>query len=93
MPSVEIVVHHEVGLHARPAAAFVKIANGYPCEIKVTNITAGSPTINAKSILGVLSIGVHQGHTIKIEADGDKSQDALTALEDLIANNFGENVP
>ena len=64
MPSIEVVVTHEVGLHARPAAAFVKTAASYPCEIKVTNLTAGSPAVNAKSILGVLSIGVHQDNTI-----------------------------
>ena len=90
MPSIEVVVTHEVGLHARPAASFVKTAASYPCDIKVTNVTAGSPAVNAKSILGVLSIGVHQGHTITVEAVGEQAQAALDALQTLIADNFGE---
>ena len=90
MPSIEIVVTHEVGLHARPAATLVKTAAGFPCEVKVTNQTGGSPPVNAKSILGVLSIGVHQDHTIEIEAEGEKSQEALQALKQLIQDNFGE---
>lgn len=90
MPSLEITVNHKVGLHARPAAEFVKTANNFPCDITVTNLTSGSDTINAKSILGILSIGVNQGHIVKIEANGDQAVEALAALQALIEANFGE---
>jgi phosphocarrier protein FPr len=87
---MEVTVQHKVGLHARPAAKFVKTANGFPCDIKVSNLTTGSVPANAKSILGVLSIGVQQGHLIKVEASGEKADEALTQLRHLIASNFGE---
>lgn len=90
MPEMEITVQHKVGLHARPAAQFVKIANGFPCEIKVSNLTTESVPANAKSILGVLSIGVKQGHLIRLEASGEKADEALTQLQNLITSNFGE---
>ena len=90
MTKMEITVHHEVGLHARPAASFVKMANGYPCDITVTNLTTSSEPVNAKSILGVLSIGVQKGHRIEVEAKGDQAEDALNQLQHLIDSNFGE---
>lgn len=90
MAKMEITVQHEVGLHARPAASFVKMANGYPCDIKVTNLTTQSEPANAKSILGVLSIGVQKGHRIEVEAQGDRAEDALDQLRLLIDSNFGE---
>jgi len=90
MPKLEIAVNHKVGLHARPAAAFVKTAHSFPCDVTVTNLTSGSETINAKSILGILSIGVNQGHIVKIEATGDQADEALAALQSLIEENFGE---
>jgi len=90
MPAMEITVQHKVGLHARPAAQFVKVANRFPCEIKVTNLTTVSVPANAKSILGILSIGVQQDHVIQVEASGEQADEALTQLRLLIENNFGE---
>lgn len=90
MPSVDLIVHHSVGLHARPAAEFVKLANRYPCEIKIRNLTTNGKFVNAKSILSVLTLGVNQGHEICVEAEGEQAEESLTALSDLINNNFGE---
>jgi phosphotransferase system HPr (HPr) family protein len=90
MKNIELTVTHAVGLHARPAAAFVKMAASYPCEIKVRNLTTQGPFVNAKSILSVLTLGVNQGHRIAIEAIGDQADEALGALGTLIENNFGE---
>ncbi len=90
MQSSDITVTHPVGLHARPAAEFVKTAGKFPCSITVCNLTAAGKTVNAKSILSVLTLGVQQGHTIRIETDGEKEAEALTALKDLIQANFGE---
>lgn len=92
MAEIEIVVEHEVGLHARPAAVFVKTATQFPCDIMVSKIRAGndSTAVNAKSILSVLSLGVEQGDVIKIKTTGKEAQEALTALKTLIESNFAE---
>ncbi len=90
MAKTEISVQHKVGLHARPASQFVKLANKYPCTISVCNATAGGKAVNAKSILNVLTLGVQQGHTIEIEAEGEQAGDAVDALRQLVLDNFGE---
>lgn len=91
MPSIEIDVLHSVGLHARPASQFVQLAMKYPCDIMVKNITSGSDAVNAKSILGVLSLGVNKGNKIEIDANGESADDAIEALKALVQDNFGEN--
>jgi phosphotransferase system HPr (HPr) family protein len=90
MQSCDILVTHPVGLHARPAAEFVKTAGKFPCNITVSNLTTAGKTVNAKSILSVLTLGVQQGHTIRIETDGENEVEAMVALQELIASNFGE---
>ncbi len=90
MPSIVITVNHPAGLHARPAAEFVKTAIKFPCEITVRNLTTDKPAVNAKSILSVLTLSVNQGHQIEITAECDSADEALQALSDLIASNFGE---
>ena len=93
MPSAEVAVMHPAGLHARPAAEFVKLAASFPCNIKVRNLTADIKVVNAKSILSVLTLGVQQGHRIWIETSGEKEAEALKALMELIESNFGEAKP
>ncbi len=90
MPQSEIVVRHKVGLHARPATLFVKLAASFPCDITVQNVTTGSKSVNAKSILSLLSIGVSKDNTILIETSGEQADEALAALLDLVKSNFGE---
>ena len=90
MPSLSIKVDHSVGLHARPAAEFVKLASGFSCDIQIKNDSTESKFVNAKSILGVLTLGVNQGHTILINAEGEQADEALEAIKQLVENNFGE---
>lgn len=90
MASLEIIVKHSAGLHARPASKFVQTATKFPCNITVTNATSAGKTINAKSILQVLTLGVNQDNTVLIEAEGEKEIEALAALKELIESNFGE---
>lgn len=90
MPSTLLTVTHSAGLHARPAAEFVKTAGAYPCQITVRNVTDDKPAVNAKSILSVLTLGVNQGYQIEISAEGESAAAALQALTDLITKNFGE---
>jgi phosphotransferase system HPr (HPr) family protein len=86
MPEITLTVHHEVGLHARPAAVFVKTAKQFCSAIKVTH---GEREANAKSILSVLTLGVDQGAVITLCAEGEDADQALETLEVLIEDNFG----
>ena len=88
MPEITVMVKHEVGLHARPASMFVQIAAKFSSDI---DVTYGETTVNAKSILGVLTLGAHKDAEIIIKAEGEDAEDALQALEQLVLDNFGEN--
>ena len=85
-----LTVKHKLGLHARPAALFVQRASRFASQISVANVTRPSKTVDAKSILGVLTIGVAQNHTITLTADGPDAEAAINGLTELIENNFGE---
>ncbi len=87
MQEVTVIVTHEVGLHARPAAAFVSTAKKFQSNITVAK---GETKVNAKSILSVLTLGVNQNTPITIRAEGADEQEAVKALTELVAKNFGE---
>ncbi len=88
MQKTQVVVLHEVGLHARPASLFVSTAGKYQSNIKVRNQTAQGDWGNAKSILKVLTLGVEKGHCIEITAEGPDEEEAIKALEALVRSNF-----
>ena len=90
MKSVELTLTNEVGLHARPAALFVKTAARYKSNIQVRNITRNQGWVNAKSILKVLSLGVEKNHQVEISTEGQDEEDALQALEGLVRSDFQE---
>jgi phosphocarrier protein HPr len=90
METIEVIIQHPAGLHARPASKFVRLASSFPCTIQLSDLTSGGAAVNAKSILGVLSLGVDQGHQIRVEADGERAAEAVAALRELIETNFGE---
>jgi phosphocarrier protein HPr len=87
MVSREVVVQNQVGLHARPATFFIQKANEFKASIWVEK---DERKVNAKSLLGVLSLGITKGITINIMADGVDEEDAVTTLVDLIKSNFAE---
>jgi phosphocarrier protein len=87
MLSQEVLVNNQVGLHARPATFFIQKANEFKCSIWVEK---EERRINAKSLLGVLSLGIIKGTTITLIADGADEAEAVKALSDLIASNFSE---
>lgn len=91
MVQSKIVVRHKVGLHARPASVFVQSANKFTSEVTVRNVTAGGESVDAKSILMVLTLGVMKDHEIELQADGSDEQQALDCLVDLVRSNFGEH--
>lgn len=84
--SVEVLITHPVGLHARPATVFVKAASKYKSKITVFN---GAKSGNAKSILAVLSLAAVSGARIRIEADGEDALEALQGLKELVESDFG----
>ncbi len=86
MCSKEVTVVNEVGLHARPATFFIQKANEYKSSIWVERDTR---RINAKSLLGVLSLGITKGSTITIIADGVDEEKAVDSLVELVENCLG----
>ena len=87
MYTQEITVNNEVGLHARPATFFIQKANEFKCSIWVEK---EERRVNAKSLLGVLSLGITKGSSIVISAEGPDEEEAVNALCSLIESNFGE---
>ena len=87
MVSKEVQVQNQVGLYARPATFFIQKANEFKSTIMVEK---EERRVNAKSLLGVLSLGITKGTTINLVADGSDEQEAIDALSELIASNFNE---
>ena len=87
MFSKEVVVQNQVGLHARPATFFIQKANEFKSSIWVEK---EERKVNAKSLLGVLSLGITKGTAINIIADGLDEEEAVTTLVNLISSNFSE---
>lgn len=83
----DVEVQNQVGLHARPATFFIQKANEYKSTIWVER---EDRRVNAKSLLGVLSLGIIGGTTIKIIADGTDEQGAVDGLVALVESGFAE---
>ncbi|MGD2179221.1 MAG: phosphoenolpyruvate--protein phosphotransferase, partial [Anaerolineae bacterium] len=89
--SLELIVPNPTGLHARPAARFVRTAMRFDADITVQNVTHGRPVANAKSMMAVANTGTAwQGERILITAAGDDADEALAALQALVESGFGE---
>lgn len=83
----EVTVENQVGLHARPATFFIQKANEYKASIWVEK---EERRVNAKSLLGVLSLGIVGGTAIRIIADGPDEQAAVDGLVKLVNSSFSE---
>ena len=81
----EVTIQNQVGLHARPATSFIQKANEYKSSVWIEK---EERRVNAKSLLGVLSLGIIGGTTIKIISDGIDEEDAVEGLVKLIENGF-----
>ncbi|MEN6435809.1 MAG: HPr family phosphocarrier protein [Anaerolineaceae bacterium] len=90
MESLTIKVINQVGLHARPAASFVKKAQSFASQILIENVSKRSEKVNAKSFVKILSIAVDHDNDIRITADGDDAVQAIQGLKELVDANFGE---
>ena len=85
MISRNVSIQNNVGLHARPATFFIQKANSYKSSIWVEN---EDRRVNAKSLLGVLSMGIVKGMTVTLIADGPDEAEALAGLAELIDSGF-----
>ena len=83
----DVKVENQVGLHARPATFFIQKANEYKSSIWVEK---EERHVNAKSLLGVLSLGIIGGTTIKVIADGSDETEAVEGLVSLVESGFAE---
>ena len=83
----DVLVQNQVGLHARPATFFIQKANGFKSSIWVEK---DERRVNAKSLLGVLSLGIVGGTSIDIIADGADEQAAVDGLIKLVESGFAE---
>lgn len=83
----EVVLRNQAGLHARPATFFIQKANEFKSLIMIEK---EERRVNAKSLLGVLSLGIEEGTKIKILADGPDEEAAVTALAKLIESGFAD---
>ena len=84
----EFTVLNKQGIHARPAASFVKIANRFSCEVVVEK---DGEQINGKSIMGLMMLAAGPGSKLTIRCEGADSQEALDELEKLIKRKFDED--
>ena len=82
-----VEVMNQVGLRARPATFFTQKANEFKCQVWIEK---EERRVNAKSLLGVLSLGIIKGMTISIAADGEDEERAVETLCELISHDFAE---
>ena len=87
MKTREVVITNASGLHARPATFFIQKANCYKSTILIEK---DDRKVNAKSLLGVLSLGIAKGMTVTLTADGQDEDMALSGLVSLINSGFNE---
>ena len=83
----KMVISNKLGLHARAAAKFVRIAAGYQSEVM---INLGNQEVSGKSIMGIMMLAAGKGTEINLVTVGPDEEEALIALENLILNRFGE---
>jgi phosphocarrier protein HPr len=88
MAQREVIVGSRIGLHARPAALFVKAATEQP--VKITIRKGDGQPVDARSILRVLALGAKNGDTITLEADGDGAVEALEAVAIVVAEDHDD---
>ena len=83
----QMVVQNKLGIHARPAAMFVKIANRFACSVMVEK---DGETVNGKSIMGLMMLAAGPGSKLKVHAEGRDASQALAELAMLVARKFDE---
>ncbi len=83
----ELTIRNKMGMHARPAAQFVKRASKYKCDIWVEK---DDEPVNGKSIMGLMMLAAGRGETIKLTTEGTDAEAAMADLEELVNTGFGD---
>src|SRR5216117_1589343 len=84
----ELVVRNKLGIHARPAAMFVKTANRFECDVFVEK---DGEKVNGKSIMGLMMLAAGPGSKLTVHAEGDDAAKAVTEIEELLKRKFDED--
>ena len=87
MIKTSTTISNKLGLHARASAKLTKLAGSFPCD---GFMSRGDRRINAKSIMGVMMLAAGMGTEVEVETNGEREQEAMDALLELIADKFGE---
>lgn len=88
MPKAEVEIINKLGLHARASAKLTQLAGSYPCEVWMER---NGRRINAKSIMGVMMLAAGIGAKVVVDCEGERADEALQSLLQLIADRFGED--
>ena len=83
----KLEIKNKLGLHARAAALLVQTVNRFAAEVKISK---GDQLVNARSIIGVLTLGAAKGSKVRVEARGKDAEDSMRAIEEIFKNNFHE---
>jgi phosphocarrier protein len=86
---IEVTIQNPQGLHARPAAQFVRVAAKYP-TVELTVVKEGT-SVNGKSIIGIMMLAAGPGSTLQLRAHGEGAQGLLADLQNLVNSHFGES--
>jgi phosphocarrier protein FPr len=92
-PTLRLEIRNPLGLHARPAARFVQTAAGFDADVQVRNLTTGRGPASGRSLNGLATLGVRQGHEVLVSAHGAQAAAALEALAALAERDFDEQAP
>ncbi len=87
MITKKLTILNKLGIHARPAAQFVRVASRFQCDVSVEK---DDETVDGKSIMGLMMLAVGCGADITVTTDGSDEAEAMAALEELIGKKFGE---
>ena len=87
MPRGDAAIINKLGLHARASAKLTQLASSFPCEVWLER---NGRRVNAKSIMGVMMLAAARGSTITIDTQGERADEALQAIQELVADRFGE---
>ncbi len=88
MPERRATVASKVGLHARPAAIFVKAASEQPASVTVVKAGSDADPVDASSILGIMTLGAEFGDEVILTSEGDGAEESLDALAALVATDL-----
>jgi phosphocarrier protein len=88
VPERTVTIASSVGLHARPAAIFVKAASEQPVKVTIVKVGSGADPVDASSILGIMTLGAEFGDQVLLSADGEGADATLDALAELLATDL-----